>query len=307
VESSDLKPRATFPLNLKLSANGPLLLLLPSLSLQNLTFACVSLSRKRVIPTDSEDGGALSTTQPRKKLAPSSTRKPTKAGVRHHDGSESENNTTSMPPPSASTHKGKGKPLRLRPGTPSHARRSTAVAAADAASSAAANFVYRARPSSSIYAMNPNLPPTPSVGTSDQNSNVRMPRRHESIQAYSLNGSPLGVIDLEVDADADIDDNGDEDDDLGNVDHEGGDASSPLHHRQSRDSYFGSNATLQQQQPPGSPPPKPPAFVPQSTEFTFNLDSLRKELDRTQIPYHERERLEKRLVQLFGKTSTAAT
>lgn len=99
------------------------------------------------------------------------------------------------------------------------------VSQAPSSISNAGNFVYRARPSmnvgsgaaastaaggSSTSAFNPRLPQTPQIrqgGAFPPNRNAsimatarRMPRRNESIQAYSMNGSPLGVLDLDIES-----------------------------------------------------------------------------------------------------------
>lgn len=79
-------------------------------------------------------------------------------------------------------------------------------------SSNAGNFIYKARPSLTVPTNfnGPRLPQTPkafsaagtgSLGTSrtaGKSTARRMPRKLESIQAYSMNGSPLGMFDLAV-------------------------------------------------------------------------------------------------------------
>lgn len=80
-------------------------------------------------------------------------------------------------------------------------------------SSNAGNFIYKARPSLTVPTNfnGPRLPQTPkafggasgtgSLGTArtaGKSTARRMPRKHETIQAYSTNGSPLGMFDLAV-------------------------------------------------------------------------------------------------------------
>lgn len=79
-------------------------------------------------------------------------------------------------------------------------------------SSNAGNFVYKARPSLTVPTNfnGPRLPQTPkafsaggagSLGTArtvGKSTARRLPRKLESIQAYSMNGSPLGLFDLAV-------------------------------------------------------------------------------------------------------------
>lgn len=110
------------------------------------------------------------------------------------------------------------------------------VSQAPSSISNAGNFVYRARPSmnvgsgsgpgtagppsSSANVFNPRLPQTPQLRQGGGNGAFpfpgrntsmaagtarRMPRRNESIQAYSMNGSPLGVLDLDIEQPADHD------------------------------------------------------------------------------------------------------
>lgn len=68
--------------------------------------------------------------------------------------------------------------------------------------------VYRARPSHVPYGqLNPRLPQTPHIGSMSGRGNTsrmiatqrrRLPKRNESIQAYSMNGSPLGILEIDV-------------------------------------------------------------------------------------------------------------
>jgi hypothetical protein len=83
-------------------------------------------------------------------------------------------------------------------------------------SSNAGNFIYKARPSLTVPTNfnGPRLPQTPKAFGSNGNGSMstatrtataagkstarRLPRKLESIQAYSMNGSPLGMFDLAV-------------------------------------------------------------------------------------------------------------
>lgn len=91
-------------------------------------------------------------------------------------------------------------------------RLSTATSKQRASTSTAGNFIYKARPSMTVPTNfnGPRLPQTPkafgasatgSLGTAraaGKSTAKRLPRKHEAIQAYSMNGSPLGLFDLAV-------------------------------------------------------------------------------------------------------------
>lgn len=129
--------------------------------------------------------------------------------------------------------------------------KSTARGFAESVATAAEpNFVYRARPSIQLSA---RLPQTPQIrsstfGKSGATTARRMPRRNESIQAYSMNGSPLGVLDLAVEvgvaATATSESDGHSDAGLDEGSH-GGDEED-WEHLAGRESYLPPIQTLQQ-------------------------------------------------------------
>ncbi len=132
-------------------------------------------------------------------------------------------------------------------------------------SASKANFVYKARPSLKAPpspALNPALPPTPALGPEGR----RRPRRHESIQAFSMNGSPLGIIDVaREDPESDRD-------------------GSPI--PISRKHFPTGEFTFN--------------MLPEGL-----AEGLKAELDATTMDEPERKRLERRLVEMFTQSTTS--
>lgn len=103
-------------------------------------------------------------------------------------------------------------PTQITRGIGSSSRFAGGASARASTSSNAGNFIYKARPSLTVPTnfAGPRLPQTPksfgagstgSLGTArtaGKSTARRLPRKHESIQAYSMNGSPLGMFDLAV-------------------------------------------------------------------------------------------------------------
>ena len=123
------------------------------------------------------------------------------------DGTTSTNNNTNTQGGDSPT-----KPRKhMRTTSTSHATApETVVRTGSTASRGASTSVYRARPSHAPYGqLNPRLPQTPhlpslSSGRTGTMSRMtatqrrRLPKRNESIQAYSMNGSPLGILEIDV-------------------------------------------------------------------------------------------------------------
>lgn len=95
------------------------------------------------------------------------------------------------------------------PTKPSKNMRMTSTGAGSRTAFNASGSVYRARPSHVPYGqLNPRLPQTPHIGSTSSRGAAgsrmtatqrrRLPKRNESIQAYSMNGSPLGILELDL-------------------------------------------------------------------------------------------------------------